>query len=226
MPVIVDTRIEGLEAVERSLGRVGRSMKDVRPASKAVGEALRNSHKRRLAAGLDIHGRPMRSAASMLSGKRPLGGPERSFGRSLAWSVGPRGDLEFFSTFKGAAVMQRGGEIRPEKAKFLTIPMRARGGAFDLGERGPIRGNRAGKRARDYKDTFFRRVKGQLYLFQKTPSAAGHGSKIRALFLLVRSVRMPKNEWFGLTRADDAMIETSYLDYIESRWLRLDGRDS
>jgi hypothetical protein len=222
MPVRVGHRLEGLERVEQALERVDRAMHDVRPASKDIGEALRNSHKRRLAAGLDVNGRPLHSSASLLSGGRALGGPLGRFGRSLNYAIAGDGGLEFFSTFKGAAVFQRGGEIRPGPGKkFLTIPMRAKGGAFAIkGERSSLNANRPGARARDYKDTFFRRVRGKLYLFQKTPSASGTGAKIRALFLLVRSVRMPKNEWFGLTRKDEAMIEAKYLDYIESSFGR------
>jgi hypothetical protein len=62
------------------------------------------------------------------------------------------------------------------------------------------KGNRTGARARDFAKTFFLRRGERLFLMQKT----GNGT-VRALFLLVRSIRMPKREWMGFSNDDMEM---------------------
>lgn len=192
------------------LGAMGKRAHDLRAVGVNVGEELKLRHKRRLAKGVGVHGQALTSQMSKRFGSEPLGGAERSFGTSLGYATNANG-ITFFSTFKGARVAQEGLTIKPKNSKFLTIPLRSRGGVFDLGD-SKVSKNRTGKRARDYKDSFFRWVRGRLFLFQKLGSG-----RIRALFILLRSVKYPKNEWFGLNDADQDAVGKIYLDHVAGK---------
>jgi hypothetical protein len=123
------------------------------------------------------------------------------------------GGLELYSTHIGARVHQEGLTIRPKNAKWLTIPLRARGGeAFAKDINLATKGNRSGMRARDYKHTFFREKFGKLYLLQKQPGR----KDVRALFVLVKKATMAKNEWFGFTAPDVEMAIDTYGRHIDT----------
>jgi len=79
---------------------------------------------------------------------------------------------------KYASILDRGGEIKPKRKQYLTIPL------------GKTKGW-----ARNYKNTFIQKSKkGNLLIFQK--SGKGKRSRIKPLFLLKKSVRIPAKRWF------------------------------
>ena len=96
---------------------------------------------------------------------------------------------------------------------YLTIPLRARGGDNGRADRAlTIVKNRTGRRARHYsaKSTFVRRTaSGKLIIFQKEPSGA-----IRALFLLLKRVRYPKNKWLGYSADDQKMAIDQFAKFL------------
>jgi hypothetical protein len=216
MALALELKSDGIPEIRERIARMRVAMKDLRAPSKLIGEEMIVRTNRRMARGLDIHGRRFRrSRRSEMLGTPTLGGADRSLARSAHYSV-EAGGLVWFTDHIGADVHQSGKTIRPKSAQWLTIPLRARGGnAFDSGLRLARENNRAGYRARDYKDTFFRRVRGKLFLFQQTSGRGEERGGIRALFLLVKSVRMPKNEWFGFTSSDEEMVTKVYGDHLD-----------
>lgn len=208
MGLELNVRLEHAAEVKAWLRKTKQRFTDLVDVNEDAGEELKLRHKRRLAAGIGVNGQKLSSKFSTRFGTEPLGGAERSFGTSLGYEATRKG-LVFFSTWKGAAVAQKGMTIFPKHAKFLTIPLRAKGGIFETGGLGTKK-NREGYRAREFKDTFFLRSRGRLFLMQKL----GKGGKLRALFLLVRSMKYPKNVWFGANEADSAAIGKLYLDAV------------
>jgi len=85
---------------------------------------------------------------------------------------------------KYARLHEYGGEIKPKRAKWLTIPL-----AAAKTPAGVARG-----RARDFENTFFKfSSAGNLILFQR------RGDNIIPLFLLKKSVTIPKRSYMGST---------------------------
>lgn len=94
-------------------------------------------------------------------------------GRKIIGAVGS--DIPY------APIHEFGGTITPKRANFLTIPLGA--------AKTPAGAGRG--RARDFPNTFVRRSKaGKLIIFQKISR-----NRIIPLFLLVKSVRIPKRPW-------------------------------
>jgi hypothetical protein len=216
MALLIDVQSTGIRELRERIARTKTAMKDLRAPSKAIGEEMIVRTNARLGRGLDIHGRPFRrSRRSQVLGTPTLGGSDHSLARSAHYAV-EGGGLVWYSDHIGADVHQSGKTITPKSAKFLTIPLRARGGTgADDSLRLTREKNRAGYRARDFKDTFFRWVNGKLFLFQKTDGRGARRGGIRALFLLVKKVTMPKNEWFGFTAGDEEMAADTYGKHID-----------
>lgn len=206
--------IAGLEDIQRRIAQLGDRFtpRMLRRPSAFVGAEMVVRTKERLGKGVDVHGMPLRSQRSKQLGLRPLGGADGSFARSVQWAIANDG-VDLYSTFVGAGVAFRGDTITPKKAKYLTIPLRARGGDNARADRAlTIAKNRTGRRAAHYsrKSTFIRRTAGgKLIIFQKEPSGA-----IRALFLLVKKVRYPKNEWLGYSADDQKMAIEQFGKFI------------
>jgi len=108
-------------------------------------------------------------------------------GRNLLGLVGS-GVRQGTARVKYANIHITGGTIKAKPGKFLTIPTRhaltasgsqLKGGAMS---------------ARDFKNTFIRKSKtGTLIIFQKNRNG------IIPLFILKRSVRIPKRDYIGAT---------------------------
>ncbi len=198
MAILFGIRLDGGGDAGKFLGGVAARMRDPRRGLKFIGEEMLLRTHKRMRAGIDVDGRAFaRSRRAEQSGGQTL------FDRgALAASVNYEANattLDLFSSDKRARVHQEGLEIRPKKAKFLTIPLRARGGLFS-GPALDTQANRTGARASHFKNTFFLRRGRFLLLMQKT------GDKtLRALFLLVRSIREKKREWLGYSPADQEM---------------------
>ncbi|MGZ5445271.1 MAG: phage virion morphogenesis protein [Thermoanaerobaculia bacterium] len=175
-------------------GAAGRA-RNPRAALLDVGEEMILDHQQRLRRGVDVDGRAFKRsrAAAQRGGQTLLDKGE------LANSVDYRATssyLDAYSTDPRARTHNEGLLLRPKKGQFLTIPLRAtmeesRQRFLGL----VVRGNRTGARIRDYKDVFFRRSRGRLFAMQEI----GKSGRIRALFLLVRSLQMTKRKWFGAT---------------------------
>lgn len=154
----------------------------------------------------------------------PLGGEFGLFGRSVRAEPTASGDgVDLYSTFIGADVAYKGKVITPRVRQYLTIPIEAKGGELSESESGSflaaglgIKGNRTGRRAAHYDNAFFLRTDGKLFLVQNDRRKRFSGSrKLRFLFLLVRSIRYPQNEWLGASGqdlADAAPVYASHLD--------------
>jgi hypothetical protein len=190
----------GIREVREFLGGAAARMRNTLPARKNVGEEMLLRTQRRLRAGVDVNGNPFKPSRRV-----------EKFGGQTLWDRGALGgsanydtpglDLELFSTSKYARVHQEGLEIKPKKGQFLTIPLRARGGIFE-GAFGGVeaKANRTGARARHFAGTFIKRFGTRLFIMQKVDA-----KRLRALFLLLRSVKMPKREWLGFGPADVEM---------------------
>lgn len=85
-----------------------------------------------------------------------------------------------------ADIHETGGIVKPRNSKYLAIPLPAA-----LTAAGVLK-----KRPRDYSDTFVRKSKGgNLMIFQKV----GQRGKIRALFVLKKSVTIPARKYMTIT---------------------------
>jgi phage gpG-like protein len=83
-----------------------------------------------------------------------------------------------------AAIHEKGGTIRPKRAKYLTVPLPAA-----MTKSGVVR-----KRAREYRDTFVRKTASRsLILYQKK------GNKALPLFALKKSVKIPARKYMSKT---------------------------
>lgn len=210
MALIQEVRIAGLDDLRKRVQRMKLNAKDLRAPSKLAGEEMIVRTQDRMAKGLDIHGRPFKkSRRSSVLGRPTLGGSDRSMANSAHYAVAGNG-LDWYSTHIGAAVHQEGKTIKPKNRKWLTIPLRAIGGNNETAGLS-MKANRSGKRALDFKGTFFLRSRGRLFLMQKLD-----GKKLRALFLLVKSMTMKKNEWFGFTAGDEGAVGEIYLDHLDT----------
>lgn len=78
---------------------------------------------------------------------------------------------------KYATILETGGIIRPKRAKWLTIPLPR---ALTLA------GATKQPRARDFANTFFAKVRNNLFIFQKV------GKNIFPLFVLKKQVKIPE----------------------------------
>lgn len=194
-------QIDGLDRAREFLAGASRRMRNPEAALRLIGEAMLVSTQRRMRAGLDVDGKPFVRSRRAESGGGQTLWDRGALVSSVNYSVRPDG-LVLFSSDKRAAVHYDGRTITPKRASFLTIPLRARGGMY--AGRVVATGNRRGDRARHYQNTFFLRRGGRLFLMQRLPGE-GRG-RIRALFLLLRSVRLPRRKWLGFTRGDLEMV--------------------
>lgn len=98
-------------------------------------------------------------------------------------------EVRLGSNVKYAGIHQSGGVIRAKSGKYLAIPMRAA----------------RNKRPRDFEGTWFRRVRGRLWLFRKKGKRS---PKIEALFLMLRSVTIPARPYLGFDPgSEDVLVE-------------------
>jgi len=195
---------------------------------KNLGEEMLLRNQRRMRAGVDIDGKPFKT-----SGRSAQSGGQTLFNTgALAASINydtPGSSLELFSSDKRARVHWEGLEITPKAGhKFLTIPLRGRGGLFDsiAGGAAPL-ANRTGALAGHYSksSTFFLRRGSTLLLMQRVAKVTGDGGvsyrghkrgkgstpagskyTLRALFLLVTKVKIPQRKFFGFGNADVDMV--------------------
>jgi hypothetical protein len=209
--------VNGLLDVQRRVAQLGLNAKDLRRPNGFIGAEVVKRNRERLGSGVDVNSRPLQSKLSQKLGLVAMGGAHGLFGRSIKWGLAG-GDLELFSTFIGAGVAYRGDTITPKTKQWLTIPLEARGGAESSGRSGlTLEGNRTGRRALHYKDTFFLRANGKLFLVQKDRRVKGEkAGKLRFLFLLVKRVKYPKNEWLGFSKTDLEMAADVYGRHLDT----------
>lgn len=194
-------RIDGVSEARGFLRTAADRMRRPERELKLAGEEMLARTQRRMRAGLDVEGKPfVRSKRSERAGGQTLW--DRGALAASASYATTRDVLELFSSDKRALVHYEGATITPKRAKFLTIPLRARGGMFAGGV--VAQDNRRGDRARHYKGTFFLRRGGRLFLMQRLPGE-GRG-RIRALFILLKKVQLPARRWLGFGRADVEMV--------------------
>lgn len=212
-PVVVT--IKGLDDIRRRINQLKINLKTLRRPNREIGNELLKRHAARMQRGQDIHGRAFkRSRLATARGTPTLGGSRGSLSRSVGRTVADN-YVALFTTHKAARVHQEGATITPKRRRWLTIPLRFAGkGGAGVGyyaNTGDLTLSEGRKQfvARSFSNTFFRRVRGNLFLFQKTSK-----NTIRALFVLKKSVTLPKREWFGLEEADGA-----YAVGVYSRWL-------
>lgn len=206
---------EGFKEARQFLAGAAGRMRDTRTARKFIGEEQLARNQRRIRAGIDVDGKRFTpSRRVQMSGGQTLVDRGR-LAASLNYDT-PGENLDLYSSDKRARVHWEGREIKPTGGrKFLTIPLRARGGMHS-GDGIDIRANRTGARASHFskKTTFFRWVRGRLFLFQRTEARG-----IRALFLLVRSVKMPERKWFGFSSEDLEMASQVLGRHVEGEKL-------
>ena len=220
--------IVGLADVQRRIALLDQRLRPsaLRQPNVDIAKRLVLSNRRRLARGVDVNGRPLRSGLAKRLGLIPLGGEHGPFSRSIrAEPIGNGVDL--YSTFIGAAVAYSGKVITPRYARFLTIPIEAENDEFSVSDAGGsflsaglgIKENRTARRARDYENTFWMRTDGKLFLVQndkRKKFSAANSRKLRFLFLLVRSMRYPRNEWLGVSADDIAMAIDEYGAHLDT----------
>lgn len=221
--------ISGLPEIERRVAQLGDRLKPgaLRRPSVDIAKRLVGRNKARLARGVDVNGRPLQSALAKRLGLVPLGGEFGLFGRSIRAEPMASGDgVDLYSTFIGADVAYKGKVITPKVKQYLTIPLEAKGGEFSESDSGnflrsglSIRDNHTGRRAEHFDNTFFMRTDGKLFLVQNDKRKKHSGKndrKLRFLFLLVRSVRYPKNEWLGVSDDDQSMAIEVYGSHLDT----------
>lgn len=214
-------QLSGVDEVRRFMDGAVAAGKDTRRVRKVIGEEMLHRNHTRLAAGLDVDGKPMpRSRRVQRNGGQTL------FDRgALAASVNyalTGEDLDLFSTDKRAGVHYRGDTILPKKGQFLAIPLRARGGLFQLEKAPPALANRTGARPRHYaaSATFFKRFGGKLFLVMRhggTKGKKGDGQgkgRLTLLFLMVRKAKMIERRWMGYSKDDVAWAAEQYASAI------------
>jgi hypothetical protein len=218
----------GLADLQRRIALLGERLKPgaLRRPSVDVAKQLVLSNKRRLGRGVDVNGRPLQSEIARKLGLVPLGGEHGLFGKSIRAEPMTQGDgVDLYSTFIGAAVAYDGKVITPKHARFLTIPIEAKGGEFSHGDGSflaaglGIKENTTARRARDYEDTFVLDAHGSLFIVQndkRKKFSEGNKRKLRFLFLLVRSIRYPKNEWLGVSNDDSTNAIEVYGTYLDT----------
>jgi hypothetical protein len=222
-------QIVGLQDIQRRIALLGDRIRPggLRRPSVEIAKRLVASNRARLARGVDVHGRALRSNLAKRLGLAPLGGEWGRFGRSIRGEPMTSGDgVDLYSTFIGADVAYKGKTITPKVRQYLTIPLEAKGGEFSRSDSGSflgaglsIKNNRTARRAEHFENTFFMRTDGKLFLVQndKRKKFSGPNSrKLRFLFLLVRSVRYPKNEWLGVSDSDSAMAAEVYGRHLDT----------
>lgn len=219
--------IRGLEDIQRRVALLGERLKpgSLRRPSVDIAKQLVISNRKRLGQGVDVGGRPLSSALAKRMGLVALGGEFGLFGRSVRAEPTSSGDgIDLYSTFIGADVAYKGKVITPKVKQFLTIPLEAKGGEFSESDSGRflraglgIKDNYTGRRALHFENTFFMRTDGKLFLVQNDKRKAFKGSrKLRFLFLLVRSVRYPKNEWLGIAPSDLTEAAETYGRHLDT----------
>lgn len=202
---------EAKGAVKGVSDRAG-GRKSARPVMKFIGEEMLARTQARMRRGLDVEGRPFkRSRRAASEGGQTLW--ERGALAASANYTARDDGVDLYSSDRRARVHFLGLEIRPKAGKkYLTIPLRAAGGAGARRDRtvSPL-ANRTGARASHYskKSTFVREVRGKLFIFQKL----GDG-KIRALFLLVRRSKQVERKWLGFGAGDLEMASQAW-----GRWV-------
>ena len=221
--------VAGLPEIQQRIVQLGDRLKPgglLRP-SIDIAKRLVASNRQRLGRGIDVHGRPLRSALAKRLGLVPLGGEFGVFSRSVRAEPMRQGDgVDLYSTFIGADVAYHGKVITPKVKQYLTIPLEAKGGEASESDTGrflsaglSIRDNHTGHRARHFENTFFMRTDGKLFLVQsdkRTKYSGNNTRKLRFLFLLVRSVRYPKNEWIGVSDNDQSMAIEVYGNHLDT----------
>ena len=219
----------GLADLQRRIALLSDRLKPgaLRRPSVDVAKQLVLSNRRRLGRGVDVSGRPLQSDFARRLGLMPLGGEHGLFGKSIRAEPKRQGDgVDLYSTFIGAAVAYDGKVITPKHARFLTIPIEAKGGEHSMSDAGSslaaglgITENTTARRARDYDNTFVLDANGSLFIVQKEKrkvSSEGNRHKLRFLFLLVRQIRYPKNEWLGVSNDDSTDAIESYGSYLDT----------
>jgi hypothetical protein len=193
-------QMSGVEDARGFIAGAASRMRDTRASRKFIGEEMLFRTQRRMRAGIDIDGKPF--VPSRRASK--FGGQTLWDRGRLAASVNydtPGNDLELFSTDKRARVHWEGLEIFPKAGhKFLAIPLRAPGGLFAGAFGGvDVKANRTGRATGHYyrDSTFIKRIGRLTYIFQKVDK-----KRIRALFLLVRSVKEKQRKFFGFGASD------------------------
>ncbi|HET7437519.1 MAG TPA: hypothetical protein VFN10_22635 [Thermoanaerobaculia bacterium] len=222
----------GLADIQRRIARLGDRLKPgaLRRPSVDVAKRLVASNRKRLGRGVDVYGRPLHSEMAKRLGLIPLGGEYGRFARSVHAEPMSGGDgVDLYSTFIGADVAYQGKTITPRNAKYLTIPLEAKGGEFSQSDSGgflsaglSIKDNFTGRRARHYDNTFTLQTDGKLFIVQNDKRKKFNGNnekKLRFLFLLVRSTRYPKNVWLGAAREDQEMAATVYGAFIDQTFI-------
>jgi hypothetical protein len=219
--------VVGLREIQQRIALLGDRMKPgaLRRPSVEIAKRLVASNRNRLGRGVDVHGRALQSGLAKRLGLNPLGGEFGLFGRSIRAEAMPGGDgVDLYSTFIGADVAYQGKVITPKVSQYLTIPLEAKGGESSSSDAGSflsaglsIKDNRTARRAEHFENTFFMRTDGKLFLVQNDKRKKFSGSrKLRFLFLLVRSVRYPKNEWLGVSSEDNAMATEVYAKHLDT----------
>lgn len=175
-----DGKIQGLKELNNSINAMANRSKDMTRPFKNIGQLMIGSTRRNFQAG----GRPVKWPVSRRVKKH--GGKTLRKTSKLMNSVHyvtASDHLTIMTNERFARIHQFGGVIKAKNAKFLTIPLSE---------------DAAGKRARDFSDTFFMKSKnGNLLLMQNTGEES-----VRALYLLRKSVRIPART-FLLFQDDD-----------------------
>jgi phage gpG-like protein len=207
----------GLRDAQEAIRRLGLAAADTRKVRALVGEEMLRRTEERFAREVGPDGKPWkRSRRAEREGGKTLSNSGTLKSR-VAYDV--RGDdLDLYSWDKRARVHQLGLTIEPtEGHQYLTIPLRAKGGNF-AGPQTPLitRKGRDGRKAAHYRAategigrTWVARVRGKLYIFQATGDHA-----VRALFLLVRSVKMEERPFLGFSQDDLLMILRLFSDHF------------
>jgi hypothetical protein len=210
-----DTKLAGVEDIQRRVTLLGMRAKDLRRPSMNIAQSTVLANRQRLDRGVDVHGVPLRSRRAQQLGLTPLGGGSGSFGRSLKPSADADGP-EIYSTFKGAGVAYRGDTIRPRLKKFLWVPARVEGGMFSSRDRAlDVMANRRGDRSSHYSrsSTFvMSRQGGRLRMVMQKVNAGA----LRVLAFLVKQSRYPKNEWAGFAESDQENAMKVYGEHLDT----------
>lgn len=196
----VSLDIEGIEQAREGLEAISVRLKDLSPAMRSVGNYVVSSAVRRIRANVPPPNAPITQRVKQ--GKGTL----RDTGHLMASLQSPdaitaRPDEVIVASDRPyARLQQKGGIIRPKKAKMLAVPLSAKTRTlmrrYGAAPRAAIEGMKA-----DGWRIWTRQVKGkgdEAVVYAKRPK----GYKIYRLFLLKKSATIPKRPFLYVDERD------------------------
>ena len=183
--------IQGIKGLNEAINKMASRTSDMTVPFKNINQLMIGSTRKNFAVG----GRPKKWPVSIRVKKQ--GGKTLRKTSKLMNSIHgiPEKDkLTILTNDRSAKIHQFGGEVKAKNVKFLTIPLVPEA---------------SGKRAREFSNTFFHKDdSGNMFIMQQTGEET-----VRALYLLRKSVRIPKRTFLLFQDEDIQRSERIIANY-------------